>query len=598
MRGNNNAAIVIAVVVALATLWGGQAFCQDAQAPEPSGTSVTIDAKDVDIAEVLRMLGKAGGVNIVVGQNVQGSIDTINLHDVDIETALRIIAEAQGLYWYKEGNVYVVTGVKPVGRLGNGEQTTTTEPKPVSAPAPQQPVGVQPGQPPAAPPQQAPPAAAIPEPPMPGGEGRVEVTQPAAREKRIITQWIPLKYANAAEIAAMFGGTVADTGGAGGLNLPTPASARRRAWAVYGSPHVSTGAGRSRGQAGGWEQWGGIGGEVGPGGQGYYGVGGRGRYGGAAGGFGGYGGYGGIGGRGGFGGFGGRGGFGGFGGGLGGGELFMLPGQMQPPIAFMPQNALIVKGLPEEIDEFREIVNFLDQPVPQVEVSVKFVNLNVTELKSWGIDWSVSNGQLEVFNLGFAPSEAVNNVVRFARGRFEAYLSAARQSGRARVLAEPIVTTQQNLGAEINFYTEIPYFAATVTYNEFGQREVDFETDFIYVNNMLYVTPRVNADDTVTMEVLPEIDQQVGTVEGPNGERVPITSNWYIYVPQVRVADGDTLVIGGIISKTVDEQFRYTPLLSEIPLIGDLFKSRRRSVSDTETLIFVTPRIVRELPRE
>lgn len=276
----------------------------------------------------------------------------------------------------------------------------------------------------------------------------------------------------------------------------------------------------------------------------------------------------------------------------------LLPSEYMQIVAYMPQNALLIRGLPEEIDELKDMITFLDQPSKQVEVSCKFVSINVSDAKSFGIDWQVSNGQLEFWNMGFAPADAVNNVVRFARGRFQAELRAAVSSGRATVLAEPIVTTHNNLPAEINFYTEIPYFTAIVDYNEFGNRTVEFETDYAYIDNMLSVTPRINADDTVTMEIYPEIDQQVGTVEGPNGERIPITSNWYIYVPQVTVADGETLVIGGIISKSEDEQIRKTPLLSEIPLLGNLFQSKRRTVNNTETLIFVTPRIVRPIPRD
>jgi len=278
--------------------------------------------------------------------------------------------------------------------------------------------------------------------------------------------------------------------------------------------------------------------------------------------------------------------------------MMLLPSEYMQIVAYMPQNALLIRGLPEEIDELKDMITFLDQPSKQVEVSCKFVSINVSDAKSFGIDWQVSNGQLEFWNMGFAPADAVNNVVRFARGRFQAELRAAVSSGRATVLAEPIVTTHNNLPAEINFYTEIPYFTAIVDYNEFGNRTVEFETDYAYIDNMLSVTPRINADDTVTMEIYPEIDQQVGTVEGPNGERIPITSNWYIYVPQVTVADGETLVIGGIISKSEDEQIRKTPLLSEIPLLGNLFQSKRRTVNNTETLIFVTPRIVRPIPRD
>jgi type II secretory pathway component GspD/PulD (secretin) len=560
------------------------------QPADIGSTPISIDAKDVSVTEALRMLAKAAGVNIVIGSDVTGTLPSIELHDVTVETALRMIALAHGLYWYKDGDVYIVTGQPPKAQTGGAEPPAGGPARPAapaSAPGPQ----------PALP---APSAAlagmepAVPAPPVQPGPSAVVAD--GDRRHRIITAFIPLKYANAAQVALMFGGSVSQVPTGTSITQPTRAAAARRNFAVVSDPAAASvmgGAGALN--TGNLFQYGGGGG----GGRGGRGGGGGGGGGGGRGGRGGgqqggqQGGYGG-------GQQGGRGGQqGGYGGGGQGGGLFMLPSEeMMPPVAYMPQNALIVQGLPEEIDEVKELIGLLDMPAKQVEISVKFVQITLTGTKALGIDWTVTNTQLELFNLGFAPATAVNNVVRFAKGRFEATLGSILTNGRATVMAEPIVTTQNNLPAEINFYTEIPYFAATVTYNEFGNRTVDFEPDYVYVDNMLSVTPRINADDSVSMEVYPEIDQQVGSVTGPNGESIPITSNWYIYVPQVTVADGETLVLGGMINKTEDESYRSVPLLSEIPIIGELFKSKSKTVNKSEVLIFVTPRIVRTIPRE
>lgn len=587
---------VAQVAITLALLVGGLAIAGAVwgQTTEPDSTPISIEARDVSVTEALRMLAKAAGANIVIGPDVSGTLPSIELHDVTVETALRIIATAHGLYWYKDGNVYIVSSQPPKS------QPATSTAAPAAGPATTVQTNEAAIEIPGATAPAAPTQPAIPAPPLqPGPSSVTEEGRPG-----LVTALIPLKYANAAQVALMFGGTVSEAPIGGSLRMPTQAAANRRnfgAFAEVADTSAFGGTVAPAGLAAGWRQW-----------EGGYGGGGRGGRGGRGGGYGGYGGYGGgaggIGGRGGraggygggYGGYGGRGGYGGGYGGAGGGYgLFMLPSEeMAPPMAYMPQNALLVRGLPEEIDQLKELIELLDKPAKQVEISVKFVQVTITSEKSFGIDWTVTNGQLEVFNRGFAPAEATNNVVRFARGRFEALLTTALSSGRATVMAEPIVTTQNNMPAEINFYTEIPYFAAVVTYNEFGQRQVDYEPDYVYVDNVLSVTPRINEDDTITMEVYPEIDQQVGTVEGPNGERIPITSNWYVYVPQVTVADGETLVIGGMINKTTDENYRRTPLLSEIPLIGELFKSKRRVVNNSEVLIFVTPKIVRPIPRE
>lgn len=274
----------------------------------------------------------------------------------------------------------------------------------------------------------------------------------------------------------------------------------------------------------------------------------------------------------------------------------MLPEGMMPPIALMQQNVLLVRGTPEAIDQFQEILAYFDQPAKQVEISTKFIEVETTQDKVFGIDWWVSNGSAEFFNLGFAPGEGIS-VARFVRGRFQAELRTLLSEGRAQVINEPRVTTQNNMPAEVNFSTEIPYFYATTDYDRWGNRTVTYESESVSVNQSLYVTPRINADDSVTLMLEPQIDDQVGTVVGPDGTILPIITSQTAYT-QVRVADGDTIVIGGMIRRNEVQNIRKTPLLSEIPLIGSLFQSRTRSVRNTELLIFVTVNVIRDIPRQ
>jgi len=270
---------------------------------------------------------------------------------------------------------------------------------------------------------------------------------------------------------------------------------------------------------------------------------------------------------------------------------------MEPPIAFLPQNALLVQGTQEDIDRFREILDLLDKPAKQVEISTKFINVQTTDAQALGIDWSISNGSLEFFNQGFAPAEAVNNVVRFAHGRFSAQLNALISSGRATVINEPHVITANNQYAEIEFTTTIPYFSATVSYNQFGTREVDFTSDEVDVTNSLFVVPRINVDDSVTVYLEPLLEDNIGEVEGPNGERIPIVTSQFVST-QVRVGDGETIVMGGLIRKNESSTLRETPLLARIPIIGPLFQAKRLTKDNSELLIFVTPRIIRDVPKQ
>lgn len=273
----------------------------------------------------------------------------------------------------------------------------------------------------------------------------------------------------------------------------------------------------------------------------------------------------------------------------------MRPEGVDTIIAYMPQNALLVAGEPAAIDQLREVLALLDVPVKQVEISTKFIEVDVTKDDAMGIDWTVSDGSLEFFNLGFAPGEAVNNVVRWARGRFEATLGILKTENRGRIVNEPHIVTQNNMPAYISFYTSIPYWTATITYDQFGQRNVDYEQEEIDVEQTLEVTPRINADDTITMFLMPIMEDQGPDVIGPDGQRLPIIMTQEIET-QVNVADGETLALGGMIRKRETLNHRLTPLLSEIPVIGKLFRSKYVTEQHSELIIFVTPRILRELP--
>jgi len=279
------------------------------------------------------------------------------------------------------------------------------------------------------------------------------------------------------------------------------------------------------------------------------------------------------------------------------GGTISLPGNMEAPVAILSHNALLVRGTREEIDAFREMLQLLDIPTKQVEIATKWIDVSTTASRALGIDWSVTNGALEIFNLGFAPGEAANNGIRYGRGRWWAELAVLENNSMATVINEPRVTCMNGMPGLIAFETEIPYFAAQITYNQFGQRTVDYTSEFVDVSNELWVVPQINPDDSIQMQLSPQLQDQVGTVEGPNGERIPIITSQYVET-MVRVHDGETIVLGGVIRQDESTNLRRTPLLADIPIIGKLFESRRTERNNTELLIFVTPKIVRDRATE
>ena len=127
------------------------------------------------------------------------------------------------------------------------------------------------------------------------------------------------------------------------------------------------------------------------------------------------------------------------------------------------------------------------------------------------------------FSTSVSSGRAANNGIRYGKtGGGE--LAVLQNQSQATVINEPRVTCMNGMWGIIEFETEIPYFAATISYNQFGQRTVDYTSDFVTVANVLEVMPQINPDDSVQMYLAPQLEDQVGTVEGPNGERIPIVT--------------------------------------------------------------------------
>ncbi len=514
---------------------------------------INIDVRDMEIGDVLRMLGKAADVNIIVGKGVSGEISSLTLRDVSVEVALKAITQANGYYWRKDGNIYFVSSEPPVSATAAAEETDDTVHSQGSEGRAGQPPTAEPGE----------QGTETPPPPTPSQPEPPEQQQPP----RIITEMMPLSYKNASEVAAMFGAGTAPSMSAQGMHSPDT----RRA---MGQSSQSGGFGSMdahRGRLGGtglpqFEGDLGGGGDIGGGGIGGGGDtdtgtgtttgGGRGTT------------------------------------GTGGDSTIELPGEMNIT-AIMSHNAILARGTREELDEFREMLNLLDIPQKQVEISTKWIDVQTTAAEALGIDWSVTNGAWEIFNLGFAPGEAANNGIRYGRGRWWAELSVLVNTSQATVINEPRVVCMNGMPGTIAFETEIPYFSATISYNQFGQRTVDYTSDSVTVSNELMVVPQINPDDSVRMLLSPQLEDQVGTVEGPNGERIPIVTSQFVET-MVRVADGETVVLGGVIRADESVNVRKTPLLHEIPIIGKLFRSKRVEKTNSELLIFVTPKIVRD----
>ena len=307
------------------------------------------------------------------------------------------------------------------------------------------------------------------------------------------------------------------------------------------------------------------------------------------------------GGGGGGGGFGGGGGGGAAGGGGAGGSLgqFMPPG-VEAPVAFPMLNALLIRSTSEEgMNEFIEFIKLLDRKPQQIIIELQSVEVSNLFDKEMGIDWYWITGSTSIENIGFTTSATLQ--IGYSRGQnFQAALTYLIRTGRGRVVDAIRIATMNLLPAVNEVVVSYPIVeVGGVAGGPLGGGGVQTITiTYQDLPTSLTIVPRINGDGTITMTIPFTKTVQTGEVPVPianfGSQDLPIWTTTNL-LTTVNVRDGETFVVGGFVGKTVIEGELRLPILSDIPIIGEqLFTRRSRSVTDSETLIFITPRIIRE----
>jgi type IV pilus assembly protein PilQ len=272
-------------------------------------------------------------------------------------------------------------------------------------------------------------------------------------------------------------------------------------------------------------------------------------------------------------------------------------------------NSLIITDTPEGLENCLKIISDLDKKPQQVCIEARIVEMVVSNTDDLGIQWQyakeTTGSQTTTVGLtntdGSAVTAAgggtgvtlgaspVNGAIGafsfgvFKNGEFalSATLSALAQRGLSKILSAPKVTTINNQQARILVGQKIPYTTTTVT--QAGSTQ---QTQFLDVGVKMTVIPTINADKRITLYVKPEVSLYVrADAAGPViGSREAETT--------VLVNDGDTVVIGGLITDQDIKNATSVPLLGDIPIIGHLFRRDYKSKDRTELLVFITPRIL------
>ncbi len=284
-------------------------------------------------------------------------------------------------------------------------------------------------------------------------------------------------------------------------------------------------------------------------------------------------------------------------------------------------NTLIIKDIKKGIVAAQKLITHLDTAIPQVLIEARIVEAQSSFSRDLGVQWGVDyqtggNVNANIFGSGTTTGQtppsgtnptfetrngsqnfAVNlpatgsvgtlGALGFILGKagqnplvLDLRLSAGEQEGQLRTISRPRIVTMDNKEAKIEDGESVPFETTSAS---------GTSTIFIDANLSLTVTPHITPDGSVLMKIKAS-KNSIGTFTTSSGEPSIVKKE---ASTEVLVHDGETTVIGGIISSDSNKIDSGIPYLKDIPLMGKLFRSKSTKESQKELLIFITPTIMK-----
>jgi len=261
-------------------------------------------------------------------------------------------------------------------------------------------------------------------------------------------------------------------------------------------------------------------------------------------------------------------------------------------------NSLLIQTPTKHVDAVKKILAELDRPIRQVLIKVLIAEVTHDDSLDLGTEFSVLNLRLGAsgsITANYGNPQDVGGVVTASLDTgLTAVFNALKRMGKLDVLSRPYILASDNQEANINVGQDVPYITnSRVTDTGQTINSISYRT----LGIILGVTPHVNPEGLVIMDVSPEIssisDTTVPISEGLNA----VVFNVRSAETRVAIADGQTIVIGGLMEDRINESLRKVPGLGDLPLLGPLFQKTVKEKVKTELLIFLTPRVA-EIPEK
>ncbi len=276
--------------------------------------------------------------------------------------------------------------------------------------------------------------------------------------------------------------------------------------------------------------------------------------------------------------------------GMGDGQGFAAwaPEGLDPPLALVEQNSLLLSGTREAVDRALEILRLIDKPAPMVRVDLKAISTPETFDNGNTLNWRALGGSGQL--TGSAGAGGGGLSLGWALGDIGLALDTFRARSNSYGEENLFIVTESGLPAYIAVRSVEPSFVPERVYDRGGNLITVYHVVYSAIETSLYVVPRVNGNGTVTMLLAPYFSGKIGEVTPPGGTPFPIIQSRG-FNTIVTVRDGETVAVGGFKRIVLNDLYQ-----GQGPIgVSDLPRWRRSAQVENVTL-FVTPTVIETDP--
>lgn len=253
--------------------------------------------------------------------------------------------------------------------------------------------------------------------------------------------------------------------------------------------------------------------------------------------------------------------------------------------ALPDRNMLVVEELPDFMSRMERLLTEIDHEPTQILIEGQILEVILDNTDTYGLDWAKlfkSDGGTGAFGLqGLAAPGAPGLFFSLVNPNVEAALNALSSTGRVRTLSTPKLLALEHREAQVIIGDRTGY-RVTTTIDQVTTESIRFFDSGI----ILKVIPFVDRSGHIMMDIHPEVSTATVSDGIPSLKTTEVST-------QLLAADGQTIFIGGLIRNSTSSRRNGVPILRDLPLLGRLFGNSEDIVVNTETVVLITPRIMR-----